>query len=312
MEQTTVAIPSFIDVVDVLGAKDRHIKIIHDKLGTKITENDKMLYLFGDEPGLSKSKCVVEHIIEVLETGEKVVPDDVDLFVRQAVAGERLSVSDDDVILSVGRKTVKAKTKHQREYVDAIRNHSITFAVGVAGSAKSYCAVTSAIAALKAGEVKHIVITRPPIAIADMDIGYIPGDANEKMAPFLSPIINIFLEFYSKERVEDMLDKGVLQIVPLAYIRGWSIKDSFVICDECQNLTTPIFQSILTRLGVGSKIVLCGDTKQSDLGRRSGLEETISIVSQSKSVAVVRMTEEDIVRSGVVAEMIHLFGAAGY
>lgn len=310
--QKTVTIPSFIDVIDVLGPKDKYLDIIKQDTSVKVTVQDKSVYLFGETEEVQRLLEVFDKILEVLGQGEKITQEDVGLFLRQSEAGESLQSLDDDIVVKVGRTTVRAKTKHQKEYVDAIRESTITFAVGVAGSAKTFLAVASAVAALKNKEVDSIVITRSPVALDNLSIGFIPGSADEKMMPYVSPMIDVLLKFYTQEKLSAMMESGKIRIVPLAFIRGYSFENTFIILDEAQNIQISAYKSMLTRLGVGSKIVICGDSAQSDIGNSSGLNKAIGIMEHCPGVSVIRMTEKDIVRSGIVAEVIKRFAAAGY
>lgn len=309
--QEILEIPTFIDLVDFLGVRDSFLNVIKNRCNVKITLNNRRLYIFGQSDNVDNAIRIFNHILDVLGTGEKVLEQDVDLYAQQAITGNVPEPSN-DIILKIGRVTVKAKTKHQKEYVDAINNNIITFAIGCAGTAKSYLAATSAVKALKEKQVNKIIITRSPVALEGYNMGYIPGSDGDKMAPWIAPLIDVFSKFYTPEKLNSMIESGVIEAVPLAYIRGRSFENCFVILDEAQNISINAFKSVMTRLGVGSKLVICGDTKQTDINGMSGLETAARIMKGAESVAVVRFGFEDIVRSGITAEVIKRFTEAGY
>lgn len=309
--QEILEIPTFIDLVDFLGVRDSFLNVIKNRCNVKITLNNRRLYIFGQSDNVDNAIRIFNHILDVLGTGEKVLEQDVDLYAQQAITGNVPEPSN-DVILKIGRTVVKAKTKHQKEYVDAINNNIITFAIGCAGTAKSYLAATSAVKALKEKQVNKIIITRSPVALEGYNMGYIPGSDGQKMAPWIAPLIDVFSKFYTPEKLNSMIESGVIEAVPLAYIRGRSFENCFVILDEAQNISINAFKSVMTRLGVGSKLVICGDTKQTDINGMSGLETAARIMDGAEGVSIIRFGFEDIVRSGITAEVIKRFTEAGY
>ena len=192
--QNIIEIPNFIDLVDFLGPKDLYLNIIKKNIDIKIKFDNRKLYLFGIQEQVDKASMIFEKILEVLGTGEKVLSQDVDLYLRQAESGSMPEAAN-DIILKVGKTVVKAKTKHQKEYVDAIENNIITFAIGCAGTAKTYLAATAAVKALKEKQISKIIITRSPIALEGYSMGYIPGTDGDKMAPWIAPLIDVFSKF---------------------------------------------------------------------------------------------------------------------
>lgn len=309
--QEIIEIPSFVNLIDVLGPKDSFLNVIKNRCNVKIKLDNRRLYLFGEINSVNKAEEVVNKILEVLGTGEKVLEQDVDLYAQQSLNGH-IPETSNDIILQIGRTVVKAKTKHQKEYVDAIENNIITFAIGCAGTAKSYLAATSAVKALKEKQVSKIVITRSPVALESYSMGFIPGTDGDKMAPWIAPLIDVFSKFYTPEKLNAMIEASMIEAVPMAYIRGRSFENCFVILDEAQNVSVSAFKSVMTRLGVGSKLVICGDTKQTDINGMSGLETSARIMEGAEGVAIVRFGFEDIVRSGITAEVIKRFTEAGY
>lgn len=309
--QETIEIPNFIDIVDFLGARDSYLNLVKKQYDIRTKLDNRKLYIFGKEEEVQKAMLVFNKILEVLGTGEKVLEQDVDIYIRQSQTGKIVD-SANDILLQMGKTVVKAKTKHQKEYVDAINSNIITFAIGPAGTAKTYLAVTAAVNALKNKEVNKIIISRPPVALEGFTLGFIPGTDEEKNAPWLAPILDVLEKFYTSEKIAHMLENKTIESVPLGYIRGRSFENSFIIVDEAQQMSISSFKAVLTRLAVGSKIVVCGDTKQTDIDGRSGLEIAARLMEGAQGVAVVRFGFEDIVRSGITAEVIKRFTEAGY
>lgn len=309
--QEILEIPSFIDLIDFLGPKDSFLNVVKNRCNIKITLNNRKLYLFGESQKVDIAVRIFNHILNVLGTGEKVLEEDVDLYAQQAITGIVPEISN-DIILKVGKTTVKAKTKHQKEYIDAIHNNIITFAIGVAGTSKTYLATTAAVKALMEKEVDKIVISRPPVALEGYSLGFVPGTDEQKNAPWLAPIMDVFEEFFTTEKINHMLENKTIESVPLGYIRGRSFKNSFIILDEAQQMSILGFKAVMTRLGVGSKLIICGDIKQTDIDGRSGLDTAARLMEGAPGVAVIRFGFEDIVRSGITAEVIKRFTEAGY
>lgn len=309
--QEIIEIPSFIDLVDFLGPKDSFLNVIKNRCDVKITLNNRKLYIFGKEAKVDIALTIFNHILNVLETGEKVLEQDVDLYAQQVVTGLVPEISN-DIILKIGKTVVKAKTKHQKEYIDAINNNIVTFAIGCAGTAKTYLATTAAVKALLNKEVKKIIISRPPVALEGYSLGFVPGTDEQKNAPWLAPIMDVFEKFFTPEKINHMIENKVIESVPLGYIRGRSFENAFIILDEAQQMSILGFKAILTRLAVGSKLVICGDINQTDIDGRSGLDTAARLMDGAPSVAIVRFGFEDIVRSGITAEVIKRFTEAGY
>ena len=309
--QEIIEIPTFIDLIDFLGAKDSFLNIVKKRLNVKLTLNSRKLYIFGEQTNVDNAVRVFHHILEVLGAGEKVLEQDVDLYTQQSLNGIVPEVSN-DIILKIGKAVVKAKTKHQKEYIDAINNNIVTFAIGCAGTAKTYLATTAAVKALLNKEVKKIIISRPPVALEGYTLGFLPGTDEQKNAPWLAPIMDVFEKFFTPEKINHMIENKIIESVPLGYIRGRSFENAFIILDEAQQMSILGFKAILTRLAVGSKLVICGDVNQTDIDGRSGLDTAARLMEGASGVAIVRFGFEDIVRSGITAEVIKRFTEAGY
>ena len=214
------------------------------------------------------------------------------------------------------KTTVKKKVElipknlNQETYIDHMENPdvNIVFAIGPAGTGKSYLATLYAIQCLKNGSVKKVVIARPNVAVDDRDIGFLPGDIYGKMAPWTKPILEIFEEFYSPKTVANMIEAGIIELLPLAFIRGRTLKNSIILLDEAQNTTPNSMVSALTRIGEGSKMIITGDTKQSDRGKTNGLTDFLDRYRPNKRVAVVEFEQQDVERHPVISTILHWYG----
>lgn len=202
------------------------------------------------------------------------------------------------------------KNLAQETYIEALENPNINlvFAVGYAGTGKTFMAATYAIQQLKMGTIDKIVITRPNIAVDDKDIGFLPGDIFKKMAPWTKPILDVFEEYYSVKDIAHMLEEGVIELVPLAYVRGRTFKNAIVILDEAQNTTRNSMLSVLTRIGENSKMIITGDIKQSDRGSNNGLTDFLARFDKSEHIAVCKFGKESIERHPVITEILHMYG----
>lgn len=206
--------------------------------------------------------------------------------------------------------TLLPKNLAQENYIDALEDPTkhIVFAVGYAGTGKTYIATTYAIQQLKAGEISKIIITRPNIAVDDKDIGFLPGDIMKKMAPWTKPVLDVFEEYYTVKDICRMLEENVIELVPLAYVRGRTFKDAVVIVDEAQNTTRNSMLSVLTRIGEGSKMIVTGDVKQSDRGYSNGLTDFLDRFENSKNIAVCKFGKDSVERHEVITEILHMYG----
>jgi len=313
VKQTTIEIPDYCDIVKVLGPKDKHLNIIKKNTPCKIgLQQDRIISIFGENEEVLRVEKVFQKMIEVVTANDKLISDDVELFLRQSENGTIFfSKNDSNLIFQMGKRKVRAKSQKQMDYVHSIENNIVTFALGCAGTAKTYLATVCALRALQRKEIDKIVLSRPNVAMDNLHSGFLPGTQDDKIKPYLMPIYNVFSEFMSDERVQELTDKGIIQALPLEFLRGYSLKDTFVIVDEAQNLKVSSFFSILTRLGPNCKMVIAGDTKQNDLGASSGLEQAANIMHGADGVSIMRFGLEDVVRSGLTLETIKRFTEAG-
>lgn len=312
--QKTIEIPYYVDKLSLLGPKDSFLNLIRQDTAVKIAiNNEEEISLYGPIDEVKRIESVLEKLMDIAANREPMTTNEVGILLNQSKNVDGIyRPQDDSLILKYGKKEIRAKTQHQMDYIKAIEQNIITFAIGYAGTAKTFLAVVSAIKALKEKQINRIVLSRPPIALQGYDIGFIPGTDNAKMAPWIAPLLDVLGEFYPKEKIEEMIDKEIISTIPLAYIRGRSFRNAFIILDEAQNASIEAFKSIMTRLDADSKLVICGDTQQTDINGKTGLEKAAHIMEGAKDVAIIRMGYEDIVRSGITAEVIKRFMEAGY
>jgi len=227
------------------------------------------------------------------------------MLIGRGEAAELLDVYDEEVARTQRGKLIRAKTLGQRHYLSAIKKHDIVFGIGPAGTGKTYLAVVTAVSALKNGRVKRIVLTRPAVEAGE-SLGFLPGDLQEKVDPYLRPLYDALYDMLGNEQVAKMMERGLIEVAPLAYMRGRTLEDSFVILDEAQNTTPEQMKMFLTRLGFGSKMVITGDVTQVDLpkGKKSGLREAERILNWIADVAFIHFQEGDVVRHSLVQKII--------
>lgn len=264
----------------------------------------------GPEKEVDRAVVVFNRLISISRQGGRVDQEDVQYAIKAVKNGEDISHDDlgDFIIITSRGKQVRPKTLGQKQYVEAIRSNGIVFGIGPAGTGKTYLAVATAIAAYRSREVNRIVLTRPAVEAGEK-LGFLPGDLQEKVNPYLRPLYDALYDFLGVDTFEKYMSRGIIEVAPLAYMRGRTLDDSFVILDEAQNTTSEQMKMFLTRLGLGSKAVVTGDITQIDLprGRSSGLEEVRTILTGIEGIKFVYLTELDVVRHELVTEIIRAY-----
>ncbi|MEW9667366.1 PhoH family protein [Ammoniphilus sp. 3BR4] len=301
LKDTTTAIALF-------GPQDAFLKKIEQSFQAKITARSDEIMISGEE----QEAQVVEQLLQVLavliekgmQLSERDVAYAIDLAKRGA-ADELLELFEEQIAQSAKGKPIRVKTLGQRHYITSIRKHDIVFGIGPAGTGKTYLAVVMAVVALKSGLVKKIVLTRPAVEAGE-NLGFLPGDLQEKVDPYLRPLYDALNDILGMEAVNRLMERGTIEVAPLAYMRGRTLDDSFVILDEAQNTTPEQMKMFLTRLGFGSKMVITGDVTQVDLprGKRSGLKEAERVLIKIPGISFVFMSEADVVRHPLVHKII--------
>jgi phosphate starvation-inducible PhoH-like protein len=292
----------------LLGQHDEHIKAIERGVGVRIDVADRTLNVHGDAVEAELASRVLEQLYGLLEGGYPLYASDVDYAVRilSADRGARLrDIFLDTVFISAHKRTITPKSMAQKAYIDAMRNFDVIFGIGPAGTGKTYLAMAMAIAELLKSSFSRIVLTRPAVEAGEK-LGFLPGDLAEKVNPYLRPLYDALHDMVDFDRALRLVERGTIEVAPLAFLRGRSLNDSFVILDEAQNTTHEQMKMFLTRLGYGSKAIITGDVTQVDLppGRPSGLKEAQTILKGITGIRFITFTERDVVRHPLVQEII--------
>ncbi len=295
----------------LLGQHDEHLKAIERALGVHIGVSGTTLLVTGDQVERELAGRVLTQLYAVIEKGYPVYSSDVDYAVR-ILSGDRSAnlreIFLDTIYISAHKRVITPKSIAQKEYIEAIRNYDIVFGIGPAGTGKTYLAMAMAVAELMKNNFARMILTRPAVEAGEK-LGFLPGDLAEKVNPYLRPLYDALHDMVDFERAQKMLERGNIEVAPLAFMRGRTLNDSFVILDEAQNTTGEQMKMFLTRLGYGSKAVITGDVTQIDLpaGRASGLKEAQIILSGIDGIRFCNFTERDVVRHRLVQDIISAY-----
>jgi phosphate starvation-inducible PhoH-like protein len=290
---------------ELAGSEDSVLRELEGRIGCDLRLRGNVLTLDGDEGEVQDAAAVVEELVDLIERGHELAPATIDTVAGAMDASQRPAEILDDVIWRHRSIKVAPKTVNQKRYVDSIREHTVTFGIGPAGTGKTFLAVAMAVAALDAREVNRIILTRPAVEAGER-LGFLPGDIQAKVDPYLRPLFDALYDMLDPERVSTYFDRGIIEVAPLAFMRGRTLNDSFVILDEAQNTSPEQMKMFLTRLGFGSKVVVTGDVTQVDLPRdqASGLIQVQDILSDVDGIAFVRFTHKDVVRHKLVQRIV--------
>ncbi len=313
MAEASIHLEDFEQVKQLFGSFDEHVNLIQQGFGVSIVNRDCEIKIYGEEPGLGRAVRTFQGLQRLLEKKEPV-----DAQTVRYVMG--LSQSDDAmtqveqlsgfsvICLTSTGKPVKPKTMGQKKYVEAIRDNTVVFGVGPAGTGKTYLAVAMAVRAFKEGRVQRIILTRPAVEAGE-SLGFLPGDLQTKVDPYLRPLYDALFEMFGEETYARLAERGVIEVAPLAYMRGRTLNESFIILDEAQNTTPEQMKMFLTRLGAESQAVVTGDITQIDLpsSKRSGLVEVIRILKNVENIQIQRFSEKDVLRSKIVQDIIRAY-----
>ena len=311
MEPTHVrlTIPDSIDPTELMGPADVLLRRVEGAFEATISVRGNHIALAGDPDEVEVATSVFSRMIRLVEAGEGLTCEDVDLLIDRVRHGaERMNVLADDVLLTYRGRALRPKTSGQKRYVDSIRRNTVTFGIGPAGTGKTYLAMAMAVAALKRKEVGRIVLARPVVEAGE-SLGYLPGTLQEKLDPYVRPLYDALFDMTDMERGNSLIEQGVIEIAPLAFMRGRTMNDAFVILDEAQNTTPEQMKMFLTRLGFGSKFVVTGDASQKDLRGASGLDHARRVLQDVDDVAFVDLDRNDIVRHTLVARIVDAYNA---
>lgn len=302
------------DLISVFGSFDENIKKIEDELGVIIINRGNELKVTGDAEAADKAARTLEGLLSLASKGEIIDEQRVRYLITLVKEGNDAQVSQmakDVVCITANGKPIKAKTIGQQKYMKAIMKNTITLGVGPAGTGKTYLAVAAAVAAFRERTVNRIILTRPAVEAGER-LGFLPGDLQNKVDPYLRPLYDALYDMLGAETFQKYQERGSIEVAPLAYMRGRTLDDSFIILDEAQNTTREQMKMFLTRLGFGSKIVITGDVTQIDLptDKTSGLRDAIRVLEGVKDIAICRLTSADVVRHALVQEIINAYERA--
>jgi len=294
---------------ELAGADDAVLRELESRLGCDVFLRGNVLTLDGPEGEVRDAASVVEELVELIERGHDLAPATIDAVTGALQAEERPAAILEDVIWRHRNIKVAPRTVNQKRYVDSMRGHTVTFGIGPAGTGKTWLAVAMAVAALDSRQVNRIILTRPAVEAGER-LGFLPGDIQAKVDPYLRPLFDALYDMLDPERVSTYFDRGIIEVAPLAFMRGRTLNDSFVILDEAQNTSPEQMKMFLTRLGFGSKMVVTGDVTQIDLPRdqRSGLVVVGEILAEVSDIAFIRFGSEDVVRHELVQRIVAAYG----
>ena len=300
--------------MSVFGSFDENIRRIEEALCVSIVNRGTELKITGDEEACDKASRTLEGLLTLAAKGETIDEQRVRYLITLVKEGNDQQVSQmakDVVCITAKGKPIKAKTVGQQNYMKAIAKHTVTIGVGPAGTGKTYLAVAAAVAAFRERTVNRIVLTRPAVEAGER-LGFLPGDLQNKVDPYLRPLYDALYDMLGPETFQKYQERGSIEVAPLAYMRGRTLDDSFIILDEAQNTTREQMKMFLTRLGFGSKVVITGDATQIDLpgDKLSGLKDALRVLEGVKDIAICRLTSADVVRHALVQEIINAYERA--
>ena len=313
MEQIkrTIDAGNLDDMQRLLGTFDENLNIVTRELGVQASVDGVLLKLSGDEENVTLAARVLEGILKLIRAGETVDKSRIVYCIELAREGNLEGIEQvmSGVVAITSRgKQIKCKTVGQKKYVDAIKKNTVVFGVGPAGTGKTYLAVCLAVSAYKGKQVEKIILTRPAVEAGEK-LGFLPGDLQTKVDPYLRPLYDALQEMFGMETYLKLMEKGSIEIAPLAYMRGRTLSNAFIILDEAQNTTCEQMKMFLTRMGDGSKMVITGDVTQIDLpeGKKSGLKQAVSILKNIEGIETVTLTAKDVVRHPLVQKIVQAY-----
>src|SRR3954454_5371867 len=299
----------------LFGSYDENLKHLESLFNVRIRTQGHDLLVEGEAPNLDKVDRVVGQLSSLMRDGLKLSNSDVKTASDMVAQDTLVDLRDHFLkgsLTAAGKRRIAPKTVNQRKYLDAIEQHDIVFGIGPAGTGKTYLAMAQAVAYLVAKKVSRIILARPAVEAGEK-LGFLPGDLQEKVNPYLRPLYDALYDMMEIERADRMLERGTIEVAPIAFMRGRTLNDAFVILDEAQNTTSEQMKMFLTRLGFGSKAVVTGDVTQIDLpqGRTSGLVEAMKVVSKIEGIAFVHFDEKDVVRHPLVQQIVKAYESYG-
>ena len=296
---------------DISGILDQNLRLLEKEFSVSIIGRGQHITINGEDNNVSAASQAVEEMVTILKAGGILDDQSVRYCINMVKSGEKealASLNGECILVTAKGKPIKAKTVGQKNYIEAIKKNSIVFGIGPAGTGKTYLSVVMAVAALKNHEVNRIILTRPAVEAGEK-LGFLPGDLQTKIDPYLRPLYDALFDTMGPEGYEKQVERGVIEVAPLAYMRGRTLDNSFVILDEAQNTTNEQMKMFLTRLGNGSKMIVNGDITQIDLpeGKKSGLIEAVRILTDINGIEIIRFSQRDIVRNRLVTEIVKAY-----
>ncbi len=309
--EQTINIDRMEHAVSLFGSFDENIRNIENEYGVAVVSRGSELKVTGEVEGVAKAVRAINGLLALINKGEALNEQNVRYvmtLVGEGNEGQIASMGNDCVCISARGKPIKPKTLGQKNYIEAIKNNTIVFGIGPAGTGKTYLAVAMAVNAFRAKEVNRIILTRPAVEAGEK-LGFLPGDLQQKVDPYLRPLYDALFDMLGAENFQRYQERGSIEVAPLAYMRGRTLDDSFVILDEAQNTTPEQMKMFLTRLGFNSKMVITGDITQIDLpdGKRSGLVEVVKILKNVEDIETVTFNDKDVVRHRLVQDIVKAY-----
>ncbi len=306
-----IEIDSLEDTVGLFGVFDENLKVFEEETGTVISVQSDGIYIDGAAENASLCRAVLEKLLEMQRKGEAINRSRIRYAVDLAREGNAELIKEimgDVVALTCRGKQIKCKTLGQKKYIQSLKEHELVFGVGPAGTGKTYLAVAMAVLAFKNKEVDKIILTRPAVEAGEK-LGFLPGDLQNKVDPYLRPLYDALQEFFGLETYKNLMERGAIEVAPLAYMRGRTLNNAFIILDEAQNCSVEQMKMFLTRFGEGSRIVVTGDITQIDLPRerKSGLIHALQVLKEVEGIGIVRLTHKDVVRHELVQRIIQAY-----
>lgn len=309
--EKTIKLNNMEYIMNLFGNFDENVKIIEDAYHVKVISRDDEIKVIGEQEGVSFADAVIAKLLKIAAKGDVITKQNVSYLIQLASENQLDKADDylaDYVCLTAKGKQIKAKSHGQKQYLDSIKKNDIVFGIGPAGTGKTFLAVAMAVTAFRNKEVNRIILTRPAVEAGEK-LGFLPGDLQNKVDPYLRPLYDGLFEIMGVEAFQKYLDRGMIEVAPLAYMRGRTLDDSFIILDEAQNTTPEQMKMFLTRIGFGSKMVVTGDITQVDLpgDKRSGLKEVLKVLKDVKGIEFIHLTEKDVVRHDIIQRIIKAY-----
>ena len=311
MIERTIEVERMEHVISVFGSFDQNLRIIETELGVKLIDRDSKIHVCGEAENVMIAEKAINGLLALAAKGENIDAQSVRYILKLVSEGRESKLNElasDVVCITAKGKPVKAKTLGQKEYCDAIAKNTVTLGIGPAGTGKTYLAVAAAVAAFRAEKVNRIILTRPAVEAGER-LGFLPGDLQSKVDPYLRPLYDALFDMLGADTYQKYLERGNIEVAPLAYMRGRTLDDSFIILDEAQNTSREQMKMFLTRIGFGSKVVITGDITQIDLpeDKTSGLKIAMKVLDGIEDIAICKLTGADVVRHQLVQKIIEAY-----